>query len=459
MTDRRKNNARLTAGSVGKTLINLTIPMIFGMVGLVVFNLTDTFFIGKLGTDQLAALSFTFPVVFIINSLALGLGLGASAVISRAIGEGDFYKVRRLTTDSLLLALSIVIIFVIFGLLTIERLFLMLGATGQILNYIKQYMTIWYIGMPFVVVPMVGNNAIRATGDTKTPSIVMMIVAGMNIILDPLLIFGIGFFPEMGIKGAALATVFSRFTAFSVALWILVKREKMVTAKIESLHKILASWQNVLFVGIPIMASRIMVPLTTGIITKLLAGFGPKSVAGYGVASRLEFFALAFIFALASVLGPFVGQNIGAKKFGRIVESIKFSSRFALIWGVFLLISLNLFAVPISKLFNKDPEVVSTIVLYLSIVPISYGLNGVFQLCNTALNVIKKPYHAAGLIFIQMFVIYIPLAHLGVRFFEIKGIFFSTMISYSLGGIMSYIVLKKQLQKAKINFELALQNE
>ena len=140
-----KKNARLTEGPVGKTLINLTIPMIFGMVGLIIFNLTDTYFVGKLGADQLAALSFTFPIIFIINSVALGLGIGASVVISRAIGEGDQNKVRRLTTDSLLLAISIVIVFVLAGLATIKPLFTILGASAEIIILIKQYMIIWYM--------------------------------------------------------------------------------------------------------------------------------------------------------------------------------------------------------------------------------------------------------------------------------------------------------------------------
>ncbi|MCF7793253.1 MAG: MATE family efflux transporter [Candidatus Cloacimonetes bacterium] len=445
--NKNKTQGKLTSGPVGKTLIKLTIPMIFGMIGMVAFNLTDTYFVGKLGTNHLAALSFTFPVVFIINSIALGLGMGASAVISRAIGEGDQHRVKRLTTDSLLLAFSIVIGFVIFGLLTIEPLFTLLGAKGQILDYIKQYMMIWYIGMPFVVVPMVGNNAIRATGDTKTPSLIMMIAAGMNMLLDPLLIFGIGPFPELGIEGAALATVFSRFTTFTVALWVLAKREKMLTSHFDSFRQIIQSWQTVLFIGIPIMAARMMIPLTTGIITKLLADFGPKSVAGYGVASRVEFFAMAVIMSLASVFGPFIGQNLGAKNITRILKSIKFSSRFAILWGILLFILLRTFATSIGRIFNEDKEVVSTIVLYLSIVPISYGLNGIFQLFNTALNVIKRPYHAAGLIFLQMFVIYIPLANLGAKYWQEKGIFLATMTAYILGGILSYFVLKFQLRK------------
>ncbi|RKX88440.1 MAG: MATE family efflux transporter [Spirochaetes bacterium] len=442
-----KKNARLTEGPVGKTLINLTIPMIFGMVGLIIFNLTDTYFVGKLGADQLAALSFTFPVIFIINSVALGLGIGASVVISRAIGEGDQNKVRRLTTDSLLLAISIVIVFVLAGLATIKPLFTILGASAEIIILIKQYMVIWYIGMPFVVVPMVGNNAIRATGDSKTPSAIMMIAASMNIIMDPLLIFGIGPFPALGIEGAALATVIARFITFSVAIYVLGFREKMLSFKFLSFRKVLASWRAVLFIGAPIAASRMIIPFTAGIITRILSGFGNNVVAGFGVASRIEFFALAAVNSLSAVFGPFIGQNLGAKKSERIHLSIKLSTRFALIWGICLLVILGITAPFIASIFSKDIKVIKTIVTFLRIVPFAYGLNGIFLLSSTALNVLKKPYHSAGLVAVQMFIFYIPLAYLGSKFFGVQGVFLATAAAYILGGISAYLVMIRQIKK------------
>ena len=181
------NRARLIEGSVGRLLVRLTVPMILGIVSMVAFNLADTFFVSRLGSTALAALSFTFPVVLVINSIALGMGIGASAVISRAIGEGNEDRVRRLTTDSLSLSLIIVFVFVIIGQLTLDPLFRILGATRELVPLITQYMRIWYWGMIFVVVPMVGNNAIRAGGDTKTPGFIMGAVAGLNFLIDPML--------------------------------------------------------------------------------------------------------------------------------------------------------------------------------------------------------------------------------------------------------------------------------
>src|SRR6056297_1876483 len=161
-------------GDIGNIILKLAIPMIFGILSLVTFNLADTFFIGRLGKEQLAAISFTFPVVLIINSISLGLGMGTSSVVSRAAGENNFERVRHIGTDSIVLGFIFALITAFFGIKFIEEIFSLLGAEKKMLNYIGEYMSIWFLGVPFVVIPMVGNNIIRALGDTKVPSLIMM---------------------------------------------------------------------------------------------------------------------------------------------------------------------------------------------------------------------------------------------------------------------------------------------
>lgn len=435
--------AKLLKGPVGKTLARLTIPMVFGLMSMMTFNLVDTFYVGRLGVKELAALSFTFPVVLVINSIALGLGMGASAVISRAIGEGNFKKVKRLTTDSLSLAVLIVSIFVVIGFLTIEPVFHLIGAEKDMIVLISQYMEIWYLGMVFVVIPMVGNNAIRATGDTKTPATIMLVSVLVNLILDPLLIFGIGPFPRLELRGAAIATVIARASSFLFALYILNFRYRMLTFVIPKMRSVLNSWRRVLYIGIPNILIKIMVPLGIGVITRIVSIYGSKAVAGYGVASRIEFFVLTVINALSSVLAPFVGQNWGGEIMGRVKQGIKSSAKFSMIWGLFLFIVLALFSRQIGSLFNKNPDVISNVMLYLCIVPIAYGLRGIFVLSTASLNVLNRPLHSAGLTFIQMFILIIPLAYAGSFLFNLKGVFIGLSLSYCIAGALSYYVLLK----------------
>ena len=219
----------MTEGPVGSSLIRLSVPMIFGLISIMLIGLVDTFYISLIGVRELVAISFIFPVTFTLLSFSFGIGIGAAAVISRAIGEGDQHRVRRLTTDSLLLVSLIITCVAAISFFSLETIFTLIGATEESIQLIKEYMVPWLAGVVFVVIPIVGNSAIRATGDTKTPSLIMMIAAGVNAVLDPLLIFGYGPFPELGIKCAAIATVISYFSIMIAGLWVLGKRERMLT--------------------------------------------------------------------------------------------------------------------------------------------------------------------------------------------------------------------------------------
>ena len=450
--------AQLTEGSVAKILANLTFFMLFGLFGMVAFNLADTYFVGKLGTESLAAMSFTFPVIMIISSVAHGLGTGTSAVVSRAIGEGDHHKVQRLTTDSLSLSLLVVACVVTVGMLTVDPLFRFLGAKPNILPLIRQYMLVWYPGAVAVVVPMVGNNAIRATGDTKTPSMVMLVTVFVNIILDPLLIFGIGPFPKLGIAGAALATVFGRAITLCVAFWILYHREKMITFTVPHLKEMLDSWKKILYIGAPTAATNVILPMSAGIITKFIAMHGIEAVAGYGVATRIEMFAMLAIMAIVAVLSPFVGQNWGAKKYDRVKQGIRCSQLFSMGWGLIMFIFLILTGKFLVSLFNDNPDVVSVAVLYFWIVPIGYGAQGILRLSTITLSVLNRPLHAALLTLSQSLLLYIPLAYLGMIVFGLKGIFGAAALSYIIAGLMSHYWLNRQLETEHQDY-LAQQNE
>ena len=421
--------------------------MVMGMLGVVAFNLADTFFVGQLGIKELAALSFTFPVVMVIQSMSIGLGVGTSAVVSRAIGRGDEHKVQRLTTDGLLLSLLLVTVFVTIGFFTITPLFRLLGASPDIISLIKQYMLIWYPGMLFVVVPMVGNGAIRATGDTKTPALIMIGSIGVNLILDPFLIFGIGPFPALGLKGAAIATVFSRAIAFLIAFLILYFRDKMITFKRLRLKETINSWKKILHVGVPVATSMFTVSIGIGIVTSLIAVYGPEAVAAFGIGTRIDFFAMIIIMALTSVIGPFVGQNWAAGRLDRARQFIKYSNGFSILSGLGAFVLLLFLARPIASAFTDNPSVISIAALYLLIIPIGYGLQGVFMLSTAALNILKKPVQSMGITAASIFVLLIPLVYLGSRFFGLKGLFIGIVLSYLITGIVSSFILKRALNK------------
>ena len=428
---------------VGQTLTNLTIPTVFGLLGMVAFNLADTFFVGQLGTQQLAAMSFTFPVVMVVLSIANGIGQGGGALIAHAIGEGDQAKVQRITTDLILLALLIVIVLASVGVLTVEPLFGALGAPPEILALIRQYMFIWYIMIVVVLVPMIGNLAIRATGDAKTPSMVMMVAVVVNFALDPLLIFGWGPIPRLELVGAALATALSRVVTLVYALYVLYVRDEMLTLAWPGWRALLDSWRQILAIGIPAAATNMITPLSMGLITRLVATHGVAAVAALGVASRIDMLALVVILALGNVLGPFVGQNWGAAEYGRARQGIRLSQQFAVAWGLLMVLLLAPPGRWIAALFNDDPQVVENVVLYLWIVPLSYGLQGVLRLAAYTLNVLNKALYSMMLTLVQMFVLYIPLAYIGSSFMGLPGIFGAATIAHMAAGVIGFWILQQ----------------
>lgn len=431
-----KARAKLTEGNPVKTILALTGPMMVGMIGMVIFNLVDTWYVGRLGTTALAAMSFTLPVVMLQGSIAMGLGVGASAVIARAIGAGDRGRVKRLTTDSLFLSLVIVVALVVLGLLTIDPLFRLLGAEGELLELVGEYMRIWYVGVAFVVIPMIGNNAIRAAGNTAIPSGIMLVAIVVNIILDPLLIFGIGPFPRMELAGAALATVIARSITLVVSLLVLRFRFDMLTGKIPTWRELRTSWGQVLFIGLPAAITQTVIPFSMGVITRMVAGFGAAAVAALGIATRVEMFVLAPLMALGSVLVPFTGQNLGAGRPDRVKMGLRFGYQFSLILGAGAFIVLLVAGRAIGGVFNAEPEVVRVVGLYLAIVSAGYGLQGVLTVSTNAFSALGKPYRSAALNLLRMFGLYIPLALLGSRLFGLPGIFAGAPISAAAAGLL-----------------------
>lgn len=445
------NHATLIEGNIKKQLFHMTWPMIFGMLGIVIFNLVDTYFIGHLGVNQLAAMGFTFPVVLLINSFALGLGVGMSALVSRAIGRGDHSQAARITTDGILLAVLLAAAVSIVGMLTIDPVFIMLGAEAEVLDYIREYMQIWYLGTVFVVFPMVGNNAIRATGDTRTPAAVMMVAGLSNAIMDYLLIFGIGIFPEMGMAGAALATVIGRIITFVVASWVLGRREKLLVLRGFSTKVLLRNWKALLDVGLPVALTRVMQPVSIGVLTALLATYGAVAVAGFGVATKLEMFLLMILNSFVSILAPFVGQNFGAKKYERIRKTFFYAIRFSLINGIFLFVVLFFFAENMAGLFSDEASVIYQSVLYMRTVSLAYIFYGLLQTVANIFNVTGKPRRAALLMLVQMFAVCIPLAFLLRNAMASRGIYLALAISWVVMALIGWKLLSQYLDSLGVD--------
>ncbi|MGX9418004.1 MATE family efflux transporter [Vibrio sp. RC27] len=431
----------LLSSPIHLVLRQMTIPMVFGLVAILLFNLVDTFFISLLGTEALAAMSYTFPVTFAVNCITMGIGTGLSALIGRLLGQGETSSATMLTSHGLLLAVTLVVLTSFLGLSTIEPLFRLLGANDELLPLIHQYMSIWYCAIPLLVIPMAGNSAIRATGDTKTPAIIMIISGVINGILDPLLIFGYGPFPELGMQGAAIASGVSWCGALISSFYILIIRDKLISKP--KWRYLLQDWKNILAIGTPAAFSIAMNPLCGAILMVLLSKHGTAAVAAYGAAQRVESLLMIVLMSLTSALTPFMAQNLGAQQTQRSFDALFLSIRFSVLFQLLIFIMMVPLSVPLSHLFSQDPQVRELLWYYLLIVPISYGFQGIVMMLVSALNAMRQPVKAFGWNFIRLFFFTLPGAWIGSWLYGIKGVFIGMAISTTLSGAMSYFYARK----------------
>jgi putative MATE family efflux protein len=435
----------LTEGKVSTQLKSLALPLVWGLMATMSLNAIETFFIAQLGREPLTALSFTFPVIMVLTSLGIGLGAGTSSAVARAIGEGDAQRAQHLATDAMSLTFLISALVCLLGWLLLDPLFLLLGATPELLPLIRAYMEIWFFSAPCLMVPMVCLSALRAMGMSQVQGYLMGGAALLNVVLDPLLIFGYWGFPALGLEGAAWASLITRALMLLIALYILRYRVRMLVNPWVSWAHLKTSWGRIVEVGVPAMFANVIIPFASAIVVAMAAGYGTDAVAGLGIAMRIEPLALIVFYALSGVIGPFFGQNLGATKFDRLHEALRDLTVFCLSFGVVIALLLSVFGRQIAGLFGDHGEVINVTVAYLAIVPLSYGAYGLVMSVNAAFNGLGRPWPAMLISAGRVLYIYLPLAWLGQYFWGLKGLFIATALANIGLGLWAWMWLKRHL--------------
>lgn len=409
------------------------------MFALTSFSVADTFFISRLGTQYLAALGFCLPVLMFFMGLIFGLSVGTTSAVSRVYGEGDFSKVQRLATDAMTLIVLLMVTGSIAGLFLIDPIFRLMGAKAELMPLIHRYMAIWYCGWPFLGVTMIGNACIRAMGDTKFVSQIMSLLAALNVVLDPFLIFGWGPFPEMKLAGAAATHVAANYATCMISMYVLIYQRKVIDPRIIFHSGLIASWKRILHVAIPSVISNQISPISAAIITWMASGFGKEAVAALGVSTRIESVATLVFYSTGAATSIFTGQNFGAGNYGRIREAVAAGSRYAVGWGCLAAAVLWGLADELPRAFDNNPEVLHFTAQYLRWVPISYGAMGTMVISNAALNGMGRPLPATLLILLKAIIIYIPLAYVLQQHLGFLGILVGLMATNFIVGFISYL--------------------
>ena len=434
----------IVSSSVGQVLYKLTIPMVIGIVAVFFFNLVDTYFISLLGTQSLAAVSFTMPIAMVVMNLAIGLGIASSALIARAIGARDQGLAQQYVIAALLLTLALAALILLIGLLFNDDIFLLLGASYELLPVIWLYMKYWWPGVVVMMLMIVINSSMRAVGNTKLPSMMMLGSAALNAILDPILIFGFGPIEGMGISGAALASTLCWLIVVIVMLYSLAKIDLLHWGEL-TLKLLLGIWQRLISLGIPAMITNVLVPIAGAFLLVMIAPMGEQAVAAFGVGTRIEPFAIVAILALTSTIPVFVGQNFSAGQHARIWQALSIAVRFILLWQILVWLILWAVSPYLATIFSQDAVVLDKIVSYLMIMPVGYAGMGIVLCANSALNALQKTSMSMLLNLVRLSVFYVPLAWLGGHFYGFEGL----LLGASAGNLMAGLIVWRLIKKAQ----------
>ncbi|GAG55257.1 unnamed protein product [marine sediment metagenome] len=362
----------LTAGSIPKHILALAWPAITSLFSVTALNITDAFWVGKLGAAALAAVITAGYVYWIIRCLGAVVADGALAVVSRYIGAGENEKASTVSGQAIVFSLSASIVIALLGLYLSPKVFQLLGTEAEVSRLGTIYLRIIFLATPFIFFWEVLFSVFKASGDTKTPMLVTLIAVGGNILLDPLLIFGIGPFPAMGTAGAATATLLSYVFGCLLILYFLKKRESILPLKFSREFFPRAEViTQVVKIGLPVSLSGILFSVVYLFIARITATFGTEAVAALGVGQRAESFSYMTCFGFAIAVSAIVGQNLGAKETGRAEKGA---------WTTVGMTSLFTFAVSIiffflpkhiTSFFIADPEVTKIASQYLMILALS----------------------------------------------------------------------------------------
>jgi Na+-driven multidrug efflux pump len=306
-------------------------------------------------------------------------------------------------------------------------------------------MQVWYWVAPLDVALWSCLASIRARGNALLESKIITIAALLNLLLDPIFIFGLFGFPRMEIQGAAVATLVSVSIILIYTIWHLHSHLNVFAKLIAPFRVILESWKHMLAIGIPAMVTNAIIPLSSAIVMAMVAGFGVEAVAGFGIALRLEPIALIPFYALSAVSSPFFGQNFGAGRFDRLLEARRVIMRFSLSFGLLLAILMSLLAGSLAGMFTESTTIRTVAVNYIWIVSWSWGAYGIVMSVNASFNGSGHPIPSVIISTARVIIIFLPLAYAGRWLFGLNGLFAASTVANLTVGAMAYVWLKRHI--------------
>lgn len=441
-----------TSGPVGRAILLLSIPMVLEMAMESVFAVVDIFFVSRLGANAVAAVGLTESLLTIVYALAMGLGIGATALVARRIGEKDAEGAAHAAVQAILLAIGISIVLGTAGSLLATRLLALMGASPEVIGMGTGYARIMLGGEAAIIVLFVVNAIFRGAGDAAIAMRVLWLANLINIVLAPCLIFGLGPFPRLGVTGAAVATTTGRSIGALFALWRLGRPDGRIPVGRRHLRLDLpVMGQIVRLAGSATVQMLIGTASWTG-LARILAVFGSPVLAGYTVAMRVVVFAILPSYGMSNAAATMVGQALGAGKPERAEQAVWKACLFNLAFLGFVGALFVMLAGPIVRLFSTDPEVVRHGAMALRVVALGFPLYAFGMVLTQAFNGAGDTWTPTWINLAVFWAFEIPLAYLLAHTlgFGPTGVFWAITLSFSLLAVVSGLIFRRGKWKAKV---------
>ncbi|MAS09245.1 MATE family efflux transporter [Salinisphaera sp.] len=403
----------LTQGSIVRALITLAVPIVFANLLQTAYQLIDTFWVGRLGAGAVAAVSLSFPVIFFLISLGLGLAVAGTILVAQYQGRRDTAMVNRVSAQALIGVVAISLVLAVLGFIGARVVVAFLGAADEVLPMATRYLRVSFVGLPFLFAYVIFQSLMRGVGDARTPLLIVTGTVALNFVLDPLFILGWGPMPGLGVSGAALATVITQGLAAVVGLAMLFSGRYGIRLERAHLTPDFALIWRLLKLGLPAAIEQSTRALGLMLMTILVAGFGTVALAAYGIGTRMLSFVIIPALGLSQATSALIGQNIGAARIDRAERTAWLSAAIALVALSGVGVLAFLFAEALVTLFVPGaPGVIAAGALFVRITALTYGVIGAQIVITGAFRGSGNTLVAMAIALVSLWVLQFPLAWL-----------------------------------------------
>lgn len=420
----------------------MSLPIMISMLVQALYNVVDSIFVAQISENALTAVSLAFPVQNLMIAIAVGTGVGTNALLSRALGEKNFKKVNDLASNAVLLGVFSYVVFSILGLLFSKAYFRFQTNDAQIIEYGVAYLSIICIGSIGKFLQIVFERLLQSTGKTIYTMITQSTGAIINIILDPILIFGLFGMPRMGTAGAAIATVIGQIVAAILAIIFNLKVNKEIEINMKGFKPNLEIIKSIYAIGIPSIIMMSITSVTTYGLNNILKKFSSTAIAVLGVYFKLQSFIFMPVFGLTNGMVPIIAYNYGAREKERLIETIKLSMLYGLGIMTFGIVMIQLFPEKILALFNASENMLSIGVPALRIISLGYLFAGFSIVASSVYQALGNGVLSLTNAISRQLVVLLPAAYLLSLLGNVNRIWWSFPIAEIMSLVLSIIFLR-----------------